>query len=197
MMIYIIIGATRLFKNNGYGRGMMAFQPYTVLTCFTVVASFAGRAHAAEQKPICYGSYDLPSGVSPGNNPFINGKIDLFGDGWGEHPNNITGWVGNEYSTSFVQVLLYISGDKPGDGQAALAGQAFVGYTNPFLCVAAYLDYTTDGNNNCTVEVGDTAYVNYNINQNNPNPKLTNETSGAIFEYVRYPLDSRVIGKQL
>jgi hypothetical protein len=198
MMIYIIIGATRVFKNNGYGRGMMAFQPYTVLTCFTVVASFAGRAHAAKQNPICYGSYDLPSGVSPGNNPVIDGKIDLFGDGWGEHPN-ITGWVGNEYSTPFVQVLLYISGDKPGDGRAALAGRAFVGYTNPYLCVAAYLDYTTDGNNNCTVEVGSSAYVNYNITQNIPNPKLTEETSGAIFKYVRYDggTSGRVIGKQL
>ena len=203
MMIYIIIGATRLFKNNGCGRGMMAFQPYTVLTCFTVVASFAGRAHAQKRKPICYGSYFLPSGVSPGNNPIINGTIDLFGDGWGEHPNNITGWVGNEYSTSFVQVLLYISGDQNGDGRAALAGRAFVGYTNPYLCVAAYLDYNTDFNNTgCSVEVDpSSAYVNYNINQNTPNPKLTDETTGAIFEYVRYPGGSgtsdRVIGKRL
>jgi len=199
MMIYIIIGATRLFKNNGYGRGMMAFQPYTVLTCFTVVASFAGRAHAAEENPICYGSYDLPSGVSPGNNPFINGKIDLFGDGWGEHPNNITGWVGKEYSTLpplCKYCYPYISGDQKGDGRAALAGRAFVGYTNPHLCVAAYLVNNTHFNNDCTVKVGSSAYVNYNINQKSPNPKLTEETSGAIFEYVRYPLD-RVIGKQL
>jgi hypothetical protein len=93
MMIYIIIGATRLFKNNVYGRGMMAIQPYTVLTCFAVVASFPGSVHAQK---ICYGSYDLPSEVSPGTNPFINGTINLFGDGWGETPNNITGWVGNE-----------------------------------------------------------------------------------------------------
>ena len=71
----------------------MAIQPYTVLTCFAVVASFAGSVHAQK---ICYGSYDLPSGVSPGTNPFINGTINLFGDGWGETPNNITGWVGNE-----------------------------------------------------------------------------------------------------
>ena len=162
MMIYIIIGATRLFKNNVYGRGMMAIQPYTVLTCFAVVASFAGSVHAQK---ICYGSYDLPSGVSPGTNPFINGTINLFGDGWGETPNNITGWVGNEYSTSFVEVKLYVSGDQNGDERSALAGQAFVGYTNPYLCVAAYLDYTTDGNTNCNVEVGSSAYVNYNKRQ--------------------------------
>jgi hypothetical protein len=96
-----------------------------------------------------------------------------------------------------VQVLLYISGDQKGDGQAALAGRAFVlGYTNPYLCVSTYLDYNTHFNNDCTVEVGSSAYVNYNINQKSPNPKLTEETSGTIFEYVRYPLD-RVIGKQL
>ncbi|KAL3765308.1 hypothetical protein ACHAW5_006093 [Stephanodiscus triporus] len=193
MMICIIIGATRLFKNNLYGRGMIAIQPYNVLTCFTVVVSFAGRVHA---QGICYGSYALPSGVSPGTNPFINGTINLFGDGWGENPNNITGWVGKEYSTSFVEVKLYVSGDQKGEGRSALAGQAFVGYTNPYFCVAAYLDYTTDGNTNCYVEEGSSAYVNYNKLQNSPNPKLTSETSGAIFKYVRYfgGTSGRVIG---
>ena len=177
MKIYIIIGATPLFKNNVCGRGIMAIQPYTVLTCFTLVASFAGGAHAQG----CYGSYALPYGVSPGINPFINGTIDQVGDGWGEH---ILGWNGTEYSnTSFVQVKLYISGDQTGEGNSALAGQAYVGYTNPYLCVAAYLDSTS----NCSVEEGPSNYVNYNKNQKNPNPKLTNETLGAIFRYVKSP----------
>ena len=64
-----------------------------------------------------------------------------------------------------MEVKLYVSGDQNGDERSALAGQAFVGYANPYLCVAAYLDYTTDGNTNCNVEVGSSAYVNYNKRQ--------------------------------
>ncbi|KAL3799386.1 hypothetical protein ACHAW5_010388 [Stephanodiscus triporus] len=198
MMIYKITGATCLSKIIVSVRGMMAIQPSTLLTFFTVVACFSGHAHAKEEfEAPCYGSYGLPATYLDGSTyPFINGTIDQAGDGWGE---NIVGWNGAEYrNTSFVQVYLYVSGDQPGNGQKALAGRAFVGYGFPYLCVAAYLDYDTDGNTTCTVEDStESAYVNYNNNQNNPNPKLTSETPGANFRYVRYSAGTfgRVIGK--
>jgi hypothetical protein len=206
MMIYKIVGATCLSNILVPGRGKIAIQPSIVLTFFTAVACFSGHAHAQEDPAppapaiaICLGTQTLPASYlnpDPGSenqfNPYINGKINQAGDGWGE---NIPGWNGTEYpNSSFAQVYMYeagaISGDKP------LLGRAFVGFNNPYLCVAAYLDYNTHFNNDCTVEESaDSSWVNYNINF--PGDKLKNSTEGAIFKYVRYDGGTfgRVIGK--
>ncbi|KAL3786068.1 hypothetical protein ACHAW5_007994 [Stephanodiscus triporus] len=201
MMIYKILGATCPSKFIVSGRGKTAIQPSTVLTFFTAVACFSGHAHAQEIEAApksvpapCYGSYSLPETSLDGvMHPFINGTIDQAGDGWGE---NIKGWNGTEYPTiSFVQVYLYISGDQNGQGTSALAGQAFVGFGFPYLCVAAYLDNTTTANTNCNVEESaDSAWVNYNTNNED---KLKNSTPGANFRYVKYSsgTSGRTIGK--
>jgi hypothetical protein len=180
----------------------MAIQPSTVLTFFTAVACFSGHAHAGDleaAKPTapCYGSNSLPKTYLDGvTSPFINGNINQAGDGWGD---NILGWNGTEYPNfSFVQVYMYVSGDQAGDGKSLLAGQAFVGFGYPYLCVAAYLDYTTDGNNDCAVVESDaSSWVNYNTNY--PRDKLKESTAGANFKYVRYSgaTSGRVIGKWL
>ena len=204
MMIYKIVGATCLSNILVPGRGKIAIQPSIVLTFFTAVACFSGHAHAQEDPAppapaICLDTLTLPESYlnpNPGSanqyNPYINGKIDQAGDGWGE---NISGWNGTEYTnSSFAQVYMYeagaISGDKP------LLGRAFVGVGYPYLCVAAYLDNTTELNTGCSVEVSnEDSWVNYNINS--PGDKLKSSTEGAIFAYVKYDGGTygRVIGK--
>jgi hypothetical protein len=199
MMIYKIVGATCLSNILVPGRGKMAIQPSIVLTFFTAVACFSGHAHAEEDAAPpgpaqCYGSNSLPYTYLDGvTSPFINGTINQAGDGWGD---NILGWNGTEYpNSSFVQVYMYVSGDQAGDGKSLLAGQAFVGFGYPYLCVAAYLDYTTDGTTNCAVvESDDSSWVQYNTNDPD---RLKESTEGANFKYVRYSggTSGRVIGK--
>ena len=65
-------------------------QPSILLTCFTLVACFAGtNAVCTFNKTL--GNIEL-DGLTK---PMIDGKIDLFGDGLGD---SITGWNGTEYT---------------------------------------------------------------------------------------------------
>ncbi len=112
--------------------------------------------------------------------PMIDGKIDLIGDVWGD---STLGWNGSEY-THFTTLQMYESGDQSGKNASSKDGIAFIGYDCNYtrFCVAAYLNYNSTANENCTVNEDDQeSFV-----QIGKTKKLTESTNGATFAYVKY-----------
>ena len=164
-----ITGTTRVSKITvSHGR-ITRMQPSILFTCFTLVACFAGtNAVCTFNKTL--GNIEL-DGLTK---PMIDGKIDLFGDGWGD---SITGWNGTEY-TGFLKLPMHEAGNtvKP------QVGDAFIGYdcSKTLLCVAAYLQIEnfTTGNN---VDVSQTdTYVEFG------SPPMNKLFPGAKFAFVKY-----------
>ena len=112
--------------------------------------------------------------------PMIDGKIDLIGDVWGD---STLGWNGSEY-THFTTLQMYESGLQGGHKDSSGNGIAFIGYdcSHTRLCVAAYLNYDSIDNANCTVNEDDQeSFV-----QIGKTKKLKESTNGATFAYVKY-----------
>jgi hypothetical protein len=102
----------------------------------------------------CLAAYNLNIMELDGlTKPVIDGKIDHMGDIWGD---STLDWNGSEY-TNFLILPIYESGDLSGKNASSKDGIAFIGYdcNNTRFCVAAYLNYNSTANENCTVNEDD------------------------------------------